>query len=376
MPNDPAEKVQQNPFGVQARVGGLVSVEQQRAIAQVQAAILVARSMPRDRLMCMDLILQDCTDPDLAEDAEYEYSRGGSKIAGPSIRLLETVARRWGNMESGVKELSRQNGYSECEAYAWDMEGNYRDSKIFQVKHWRDTKQGGYQITDERDIYELVANMGARRKRACMETVIPKDVINKAMEQCEVTLKTKIDITPDYIKGLLNSFARFNVTKEMLEKRIQRHIDALTPALAVQLRRIFNSLKDGMSVASEWFDVGTPAEPERPKTGASALKDAATGKSGPAATTPSGDAFADSAASGAAASTSTGAGTDKADDTNDAEKWAAFQTSLAGAKSAEDLDYLRGLAKELNDDHQLEAVTMISRRAAEIAGGGAAPAKK
>ena len=74
-----------NPFGsaaVAARAGsGLISVEQQRAIAQVQAAIIVARSMPRDRVQAQDMVLQDCTDPSLAEDAEYEFSRGGSKIS-------------------------------------------------------------------------------------------------------------------------------------------------------------------------------------------------------------------------------------------------------------------------------------------------------
>lgn len=258
-----------NPFGAPRQGHGLIAVEQQRAIAEVQAAMIVARSMPRDRRQVLDLIIQDCTDPGLAEEAEYEFSRGGSKISGPSIRLLETVARRYGNMESGIKELSRQNGYSECEAYAWDMETNFRDRKTFQVKHWRDTNKGGYALTDERDIYELIANQGARRKRACMEAVIPRDIVDQAARQCQTTLKTKVDITPELISGMLEKFAGFGVTKEMLEKRIQRHMDAITPALVVQLRRIFNSLKDGMSSASEWFDT-TPATTATDDTGAKA----------------------------------------------------------------------------------------------------------
>lgn len=268
-----------NPLGsavVAARAaGGLVSVEQQRAVAQVQAAMIVARSMPRDRIAVMDLILQDCTETTLAEEAEYEFSRGGTKITGPSIRLLETVARRWGNMECGVKELSRNNGYSECEAFAWDMETGFRDTKSFQVKHWRDTKTGGYQLTDERDIYELIANSAARRKRACMEAVIPTVVVRAAADQCQVTLKTKIDITPEFTAGMLSKFADLGVTKEMVEKRIQRHIDALTPGLAIQLRRIYNSIRDGMSNAAEWFEMSAPAEgTDKPKTGTTGLKEA------------------------------------------------------------------------------------------------------
>lgn len=274
-----ALQTKENPFGspqVASRTG-MVAAEQQRAIAEIQAAVLSAKGMPRDRVQCLDLIVQDCTDPALAEEAEYEFSRGGSNVSGPSIRLLETVARRWGNMECGVKELSRQDGMSECEAYAWDMESNFRDRKVFQVKHWRDTRKGGHAITDERDIYELVANNGARRKRACMEAVIPRDVIEQAVKQCQLTLKTSIEIDDKFIAGMLEKFTEFGVTKEQIEKRIQRHIDALTPALAMMLRKIYNSLKSGMSAPAAWFEA-EPAVADAgaaPKTGAAALKEQA-----------------------------------------------------------------------------------------------------
>ena len=95
-----------NPFRANAAVattgGALVSVEQQRAIAEVQARMIIARSNPRDPILCMDLILQDCTRPSLAEGALYQYARGGSSISGPSIRLAESLARRWGNIASGI----------------------------------------------------------------------------------------------------------------------------------------------------------------------------------------------------------------------------------------------------------------------------------
>lgn len=276
--NEGAVATKENPFQAPAKLGGLVSVEQQRAVAQVQAAMLVARAMPRDRKQALDLILQDCTDIDLAEEAEYEYSRGGSKVAGPSIRLLEAVARRWGNLETGIEEISRQDGYSEFRAFAMDLETGWRDSKIFQVRHWRDTKQGGYTLTDERDIYELGANMGARRKRACMEAVIPADIIRQAATQCQTTLQTKVDVTPELIASLVESFTKFNVTKEMIEARIQRHISSITPGLVVQLRRIYNSLKDGMAQPVDFFTaaVSTGAAPAKP-TGAAGLKAAVTG---------------------------------------------------------------------------------------------------
>jgi hypothetical protein len=102
--------------------------------------------------------------------------------------------------------------------------------------------------------------MGARRKRACILAVIPGDVQEAAVRQCEVTLATKIKVTDELILSLVEKFSAFNVTKEMIEKRIQRRMDVITPGLVVNLGKIYNSLKDGMSIASEWFDMQATGE--------------------------------------------------------------------------------------------------------------------
>lgn len=235
-------------------VGAIANAEQQRSIAEVQARMIIARSNPRDPIRCMDLILRDCTRATLAKGALYQYARGGSSISGPSIRLAEAIAQRWGNIASGIKEVSRSGGYSECVAYAWDLESGYYDERQFQVRHWRDTQKGGYAITEERDIYELIANMGQRRKRAVMLTVIPGDVVEAAVEQCEQTLKLSFEATPEYLTQMLASFAAFGVTKAQIEKRCQCHLEAIRPAQIVQLNKIYTSLNDGMSAATDWFE--------------------------------------------------------------------------------------------------------------------------
>ena len=238
--------------------GSLVSVEQQRAIAEVQARMIIARANPRDPIRCMDLILQDCTRPSLAQGALYQYARGGTAISGPSIRLAESMARRWGNIASGIKEISRDDGYSECVAYAWDLETGYYDERQFQIRHWRDTKGGGYRLTDERDIYELIANMGQRRKRAVLLTIIPGDVTEAATDQCEQTLNASADTSPAALKKMVSAFAQFGVTPQQIATRCQCHIDAIRPAQVVQLSKIFASLKDGMSAPGDWFE-GAPS---------------------------------------------------------------------------------------------------------------------
>lgn len=260
-----------NPFaevGQPRANGAMVAVEQQRAIAEVQAKLVVAQGNRRDPIRAVEQITNDCCRPTLAEAATFSYSRGGTDIHAPSIRLAEVFAQRWGNIESGVQELARHDGYSECLAYAWDLETNFTDKRQFQVRHWRDTKGGGYRLTDERDIYELIANMGARRKRAAILAVIPGDVVEAALEQCERTMQARADTSPEGIKKLVEAFAEFAVTAAQIETRIQRRLDAIRPAQVVGLRKIYNSLRDGMSEPADWFDRPPLADPPATATAA------------------------------------------------------------------------------------------------------------
>jgi len=243
------------PIVARPQMQALVEVEQQRAMAEVQSAIVLAKKFPRNPIESMDRIATACQRPGLAEQALYSYARGGTEITGPSIRLAEAIAQNWGNVQFGVKELEQRSGESTVEAFAWDMESNVRQIKVFQVKHTRHTKKGSYRLEDPRDIYEAVANQGARRLRACILGIIPGDVIDAAVTQCEGTLKAKADTSEAAMKKLVEAFRAFGVTKEQIEKRIQRRLDTITPAQLIQLRKIYNSLKDGMSTVPDWFEM-------------------------------------------------------------------------------------------------------------------------
>lgn len=263
-----------NPFAVQpvAPIGGgaLARGNEQRAIAEVQAAVLMAKKFPRDPVQAMDRILNAFTRPTLAEVSQYQYSKGGTDVFGPSIRSAEAIAQQWGNIDFGFRELSRGVGpdgvpFSEVEAYAWDMETLTRKPLQFIVRHWRDTKKGGYALKDERDIYELVANQAQRRVRACLLSIIPGDVTEAAMRQADMTLKTTADTSPEAMAKMVAAFADLGVGKEQIEARIQRRLDAIQPAQVVSLKKIYVSLRDGMSSVADWFeprDGGVEAAPE------------------------------------------------------------------------------------------------------------------
>lgn len=240
-------------------MNAVANTDSQRAIAEVQASMMIAKMNPRNEKASIDRIINSCSRPSLAECAIYEYSKGGTNISGPSIRLAEAMAQQWGNIQFGIRELEQRDGESTVQAFAWDVETNTRREVTFQVPHARYTKQGGLkQLQDPRDIYEMVANQGSRRLRACILAIIPGDIVEMAVNQCEVTLKLSCDTSTESIKKMIDAFAAFGVTKEQIESRIQRRIDAITSAQIVGLKKIYTSIKDGISSASEWFGQKEP----------------------------------------------------------------------------------------------------------------------
>jgi hypothetical protein len=262
-----------NPYGTPAaHPTGSANAMQARESAEVMAMAMMAKRFPRDVIRASDRIRNAFTRTTLAESAQYQFARGGTDITGPSIRAAEAMSQQWGNMSNGWREVSRTVdadgvGVSEIEAYCIDYESTTRESITFLIRHWRDTKRGGYALKDERDIYELCANQAQRRKRACILAQIPGDVVEMAMDQSALTLRSKVDVTPEGVKRLLEAFGEYGVSKEQIEKRIQRRMESIMPAQVVSLKRVYASLRDDMSTPADWFDVSAGDETIDPQTG-------------------------------------------------------------------------------------------------------------
>ncbi|EAH0253888.1 hypothetical protein D4U23_16025 [Listeria monocytogenes] len=240
-----------------------------REMEEVKGQIFMAQNSPRNQYQAEIRILEACKRLRLAETAIYQYPRGGQKVIGPSIRLAEVLAQNWGNISFGVKELERNDHESTAMAYAWDAETNTRTEKIFTVPHKRTTKKGTQMVTDERDIYELVANMGSRRLRACLLSVIPGDIVEAAMQQCNETLRNGGGEKPlkDRVGAMLTYLKeQFGVTQSQVEKRFGYKTDSFTEYDLVQTKNIINSIKDGMSKIEDWFDKDLPTKTDSSKS--------------------------------------------------------------------------------------------------------------
>lgn len=235
----------------------LANTAESRAVAEVQAQYVIAKKFPRDELDSYQRIIKACKRPFLAEQAVYCYRRGSAEVTGASIRLAEAIAQAWGNIDCGVRELNQEDGMSVAESYAIDLETNTRVSKTFHVKHVRDTKQGKKALTDSRDIYEMVANQGARRLRACILGVIPGDVVEAAIAQCTKTLESSDVPMSEQIRRVLMAFDEVGVNHENIEKFLGHKLEATIPKEIVTLRGIYKSIKDGITDRSQFFDIAS-----------------------------------------------------------------------------------------------------------------------
>lgn len=243
----------------------MASAQESKMVQEVQAAMTVAKKFPRNQAECYQNIMASCQRKSLADQALYAYQKGGQLVSGPSIRLAEVLAQNWGNIDFGIRVLNQDANSSTVEAYAWDMQTNTRSTKIFNVPHEMKAKGVIKKLTDPRDIYELTANMGARRMRACIMAVIPGDLIESAVEVCEKTMAIT-DGTPkaDRIKALIDKFNEVDVKVEHIEKRLGHKIDATSETELVELRKIYKSIRDGFSGREAFFDFGQATAVEGP----------------------------------------------------------------------------------------------------------------
>lgn len=234
---------------------GTVAIEASRAIAEAQGKLVIAKRFPRDEVQAYNRVAQACQRKGIAEKAFYSYNRGGGTVSGPTIRFAEELARCWGNIDYGIKELSQDEGKSEMQAYAWDLETNAQSVQNFTNPHIREVGGKAKILTSQRDIYEINANMGARRLRSRILAILPTDLVDMAIAECKKTLAGNNDEPLiDRVKKMVVAFGKIGVTQEQIEKRLGRKVDTMTVDDFTDYIGIYNAIKQGESKIAEWFE--------------------------------------------------------------------------------------------------------------------------
>lgn len=262
----PAQSIPMDGVNHHASGNALAANAEARVVAEVKAQVLMARQFPRDASLATERILAECARPTLAEAAVYTFPRGKETISGPSIRLAEVLARNWGNNTFGYEVLERKptvngkTGTSVIRTYAWDLETNTYIARQFEISHWRQTRTGGYAITEDRDIYELESNMASRRMRACILQMIPGDVTTAAVNACRRTessgLSAKMADKKErakLISGTVKVYEKMGVSQADLEGLLKTNVDDWTADSMLRLKEVLNSIRDNVTTVSDYF---------------------------------------------------------------------------------------------------------------------------
>lgn len=254
MSNELTLQQAQSMLPAQSRSGGAIA---DRAVAEIQAQVFMAKQFPRDENQARARILRSCQRPGLASKAIYTYPKGGQRVSGPSIRLAEAMAQAWGNLDFNTVILEQRENESVCLSYCWDVETNTRASRSFIVPHKISTKQGERVLTDPREIYELAANQGARRLRACILSIIPGDIVDEAIDACNKTLSgnSKKPLI-DRLRELADRFMNYySVPLSSIERYFGYPLDSFTEMDGITLAGIYTALRDGASSREDYFQL-------------------------------------------------------------------------------------------------------------------------
>lgn len=234
---------------------GTIAIESNRAIAEAQGMLLLAKQFPRNYINAYNKAMEACRRKSFAEKAFYKYPRGGHTVEGLSIRFAEEMANCYGNINYGIKEMSRDKGKSEMCAFAWDLENNTKSEQNFTVEHIMESSSGNRNLTSSRDIYERTANDGARRLRSRILAVIPADFIEDCKAECHKTLRDgNGEPLIDRVKKMAVEFTKIGVTTEMLEKKMGHKLEAMNTDELVEFIQIYNGIKNKETTIAEWFE--------------------------------------------------------------------------------------------------------------------------
>lgn len=235
---------------------GSVSIEQQRAIAEAQGQLILAKRFPRDLNGAYAELMEACKLPALAEVAFYTLPRGNKSVTGPSIRLAEEIARVYGNFQYGHRELSRDDKKSEVEVYAWDMEKNNYSKRQITVMHVMDTRDGPRKLRDQKDIDDKIANVASKQVRGRILALVPKWLSEAAIAECRKTLAGTNDMPiGERVRKMTQAFAKFGVTVKHLETYLGHSLDAVDTDEIADLTGIFNAIKEGAKIADYFGEV-------------------------------------------------------------------------------------------------------------------------
>ena len=228
-------------------------IEQSRAIAEVEAAVVVAQRCPRDVTRAVADMQDACGRLALAERAFYSVPNRGR---GASIHLARELARIWGNIQYGVHELRRDDDakISEVLAWAWDVQTNSRSSRALIIPHQRMKAGRRQDLTELDDVYRNNQNTGARAVRECILSVLPDWFVADAEAVCRAAIEHGDGKSvPERVRAMVDVFKQLGVSEAQLESRLGRPSRQWDASNLSDMTVVYRSITSGETTAEDEF---------------------------------------------------------------------------------------------------------------------------
>ena len=242
------------------------------AKARIQAAYIMALQKPRSETDARDRILTACRRSEFAGRAEYSKPIGTKAVTGPSIRFAELALREWGNILTETQMLYEDDNVRRLRVSVLDLETNTQFTKDIQLKRTVERssmknrendmlseRKNSYgkptyllRATDE-EMYTKEAAWVSRVLRNEGLRVIPTDIIEEGMQVARDTVSKRAFSDPAAeTKRILDAFSSIGVKPKHLEKYLRHGISTVSPHELVNLRTVYQSIRDG---ETSWADV-------------------------------------------------------------------------------------------------------------------------
>lgn len=252
-----------------------ISANAAAAIAEVQAAYVMAIKNPRNIFDARKRMLEACERKKFSEKARYHRVVGKDKFGkdvyadGFSVHFARPAAVMMRNILINAGVLYEDEKIRKVVARATDIEANvaYTKEAIIQKAVERKNARGRDVISQRTNsrgdtTYLVVAyphevDLAAAKTTAilirdCVLPLIPPDILEEIEEKIVDVMASELTSDPITArKKLVDAFAALGVSSAQLRQYLKHEIEDITPQEYVNLRAIYQALKDGQS---QWFD--------------------------------------------------------------------------------------------------------------------------
>lgn len=239
-----------------------MAIQSGLAVQRVENETLVQISIarPRDEEAAERKILASIERyPDFADEALYEFQRGGNTIRGLSVVAAREIARIWGNNATRTSFIDAGDGQIVACGIFVDMETGRRSEKQVLVPRIVKRKRESYRLSD--DEYNMQARIEASKmERNAILDCLPMPMKSEIYSKCVAVVDKVVEKTGqapnERWSVFVASLARINVTAEQALSYLKLTSEnELTHASLNQLKRTMNAIAAGETSAAVVFGV-------------------------------------------------------------------------------------------------------------------------